>query len=254
MDIFSPQYQNPIRISLFGETVESLRFFSPATQRTLQEINEATILPCAEAVIKADLLDSIIEKIESIMRLQNFSAYEIESFIQNMTTEKNYSNISKFISVIYNDADLLQDYLGDAIFINYDKPALKSWVFDLEGKTYEDYNKSIEAKRFCVEPDKLYIKWDQFEKEAEKKVLINFTGSLSYSDKEKTAAFKFEVEDNSLISGQLRSFYEKDNILKPLAEWIGTKRKLNCKTGIVCSSDIQADRIKSLMAPYGIGF
>ncbi|MBW1650494.1 MAG: transcription-repair coupling factor [Deltaproteobacteria bacterium] len=254
IDIFSPRYQNPIRISLFGETVESLRFFSPVTQRTLQEIEEAVILPCAEAVIKADLLDSIIEKIESIMRLQNFSAYEIDPVIQKIQTGRNYSDISKFIPIIYNDANLLQDYLGDAVFINYDKPALQRSVFDLEEKIYKDYKKAIEEKRFCVEPDKLYIKWSQYEKEAEKKILINFTGSFSDLEKERTDTFQFDIEDNSLISGQLRSFYEKDYILKPLAEWINAKKKLNCKTGIICSTDIQADRIKSLMAPYGIGF
>ncbi len=254
MDIFSPRYQNPIRISFFGETVESLRFFSPTTQRTLQEIKEAIILPCVEAIIKEDALDSITEKTKAIMRRYKFSDYEIESFIQKIKTEKNYSDISKFIPAIYNDSDLLQNYLGDAVFINYDKSGLQDALLDLEAKTYKDYNKAMEEKRFCVEPDKLYIKWKQFEKKAEKKILINFTGSFSHSNAGKTDAFKFDIEDNSLVAGQLRGFYEKDHILKPLAEWIGAKRKLNCKIGIVCGSDIQANRIKSLMAPYGIGF
>jgi transcription-repair coupling factor (superfamily II helicase) len=36
LDIYSPLYSDPLRIELFGETVDSLRFFSAATQRRIQ--------------------------------------------------------------------------------------------------------------------------------------------------------------------------------------------------------------------------
>ncbi len=38
LDIFSPLYSDPIRIELFGDTVESIRFFSAVTQRTIKNI------------------------------------------------------------------------------------------------------------------------------------------------------------------------------------------------------------------------
>ncbi|MGB2930015.1 MAG: transcription-repair coupling factor, partial [Desulfobacterales bacterium] len=44
LDVFSPLYSNPLRIELFGDTVESLRFFSAANQRTIKNIQEAVIL------------------------------------------------------------------------------------------------------------------------------------------------------------------------------------------------------------------
>ena len=45
LDVFSPLYSDPLRIELYGDTVESLRLFSAATQRTIKNIQEAVILP-----------------------------------------------------------------------------------------------------------------------------------------------------------------------------------------------------------------
>ena len=37
-----------MRVELFGDEIESLRAFSPFTQRTLHELDEATVYPAAE--------------------------------------------------------------------------------------------------------------------------------------------------------------------------------------------------------------
>jgi len=132
------------------------------TQRTLKEIEEVVILPSAETIIKSNSIDSIIEKIKLKMKIQNFSAYEINYAIQKIKVEKDYSDISKFISIIYNNTNTVSDYLGNTVFINYDKPALKEAAFDLGKNIYKDYQKAHEEKRFCVEPDKLYIKWNEY--------------------------------------------------------------------------------------------
>ena len=45
VDVYCPLYADPIRIEFFGDTVESIRFFSAGSQRTLAPIDEAVVLP-----------------------------------------------------------------------------------------------------------------------------------------------------------------------------------------------------------------
>ena len=45
VDVFSFSSENPFRIEFFGDTVESLRTFNPATQLSVQEKEEISILP-----------------------------------------------------------------------------------------------------------------------------------------------------------------------------------------------------------------
>ena len=47
VDIFAPGYEFPLRMELFGSTLESLRLFEPLSQRSMQEVDEAIILPVA---------------------------------------------------------------------------------------------------------------------------------------------------------------------------------------------------------------
>jgi transcription-repair coupling factor (superfamily II helicase) len=48
VDIFSTAYDEPLRVEFLGETVESLRLFDPATQKSTAKMDRATVLPARE--------------------------------------------------------------------------------------------------------------------------------------------------------------------------------------------------------------
>lgn len=50
VDVFSPAHDLPLRFDLFGDTIESIRFFDPANQRSEGETAEAIIIPAKEFV------------------------------------------------------------------------------------------------------------------------------------------------------------------------------------------------------------
>jgi transcription-repair coupling factor (superfamily II helicase) len=52
VDIWPPNLAHPVRIDLFGDEIESLRLFDPATQRTLGRVDTIDIGPGSEAVSK----------------------------------------------------------------------------------------------------------------------------------------------------------------------------------------------------------
>lgn len=47
-DIYSPYHENPLRIDLFGDEIESIREFDKDTQRSIRNLSEAIILPARE--------------------------------------------------------------------------------------------------------------------------------------------------------------------------------------------------------------
>jgi transcription-repair coupling factor (superfamily II helicase) len=56
VDIFPSTGREPVRVELFGDDVESLRAFSPFTQRTLHGLDNAVVHPAAER--RADAVES----------------------------------------------------------------------------------------------------------------------------------------------------------------------------------------------------
>ncbi|MER3458997.1 MAG: hypothetical protein C4309_10580, partial [Chloroflexota bacterium] len=52
LDIYPPPSPFPVRIELFGDEIESLRAFDPATQRSRQALEAVTIPPAREAIAR----------------------------------------------------------------------------------------------------------------------------------------------------------------------------------------------------------
>jgi transcription-repair coupling factor (superfamily II helicase) len=50
VDIFSTAYPNPVRVEFLGDQVESMRLFDPATQTSIEKLNEGWVLPAREFI------------------------------------------------------------------------------------------------------------------------------------------------------------------------------------------------------------
>src|SRR6266496_433409 len=59
LDVYSPEADRPVRIEFFGDEVESIRKFEPATQRSSNPVDEAILLPLTETPVSDDLLGAI---------------------------------------------------------------------------------------------------------------------------------------------------------------------------------------------------
>jgi len=57
VDIFSPSGQYPVRIEFFGDEIETIREFDPATQRSINRLAECEIVPMREMVIREPDID-----------------------------------------------------------------------------------------------------------------------------------------------------------------------------------------------------
>ena len=56
LDIYPSGYDSPLRLEFFGDVVEAARRFDPASQRSLAELSEVTILPAAPAVLSEQFM------------------------------------------------------------------------------------------------------------------------------------------------------------------------------------------------------
>ena len=65
VDIFPPTTENPVRIELFGDFIESIRYFSVTTQRSIKRIESVKLLPQREIVLNGDRLDGFLSMIEN---------------------------------------------------------------------------------------------------------------------------------------------------------------------------------------------
>jgi len=59
LDVYSPEAERPVRIEFFGDEVDSIRKFDPASQRSSSPVDEALLLPLTETPVNEQLLGAI---------------------------------------------------------------------------------------------------------------------------------------------------------------------------------------------------
>ncbi len=59
LDVYSPEADRPVRVEFFGDEIESMRKFDPASQRSSNPVDEVVLLPLTETPINEELLGAI---------------------------------------------------------------------------------------------------------------------------------------------------------------------------------------------------
>ncbi len=263
LDIFSPGCAYPVRIELFGDYVESLRFFSPVTQRGIYEINEAIILPASEAIIDRSLIPQILARLRQAGADSELSTAQIKEYTDNIKEEGRFAGIESMLSLVYPEPDSMFSYIPENALLLMDSPdELKTKAMEFEKKALHNYEKAKTGHKLCVHPNSIYLKFDDAESLINKKKPVFFKPlniiQHHSSDKEKSVNIRTIIElnlyfeDNSFLVAKLKTEARTENLLKPLANFLIEKKNSGIAVLAVCSSDIQAHRLVSLLKPYGI--
>ncbi|MBF0536960.1 MAG: transcription-repair coupling factor [Nitrospirae bacterium] len=91
LDLYPPSLEMAVRVEFFGDEVESIRLFSPETQRTVAGIDELVLLPIQQAEGSAYLFDAF--KIDRVFFLDDV-AVEAAAFTARSVLERQRSGLT----------------------------------------------------------------------------------------------------------------------------------------------------------------
>ena len=263
VDVFSPNYSNPIRIELFGDYVESLRHFSPISQRGIDEMEEAVIIPPGELILEKRDLSAMVTRLREAGTRAGLDGVKINGYVDKVKESGGFPGLEGLLSIVYPALDSLQDYLSDDTLVILDRPdALRSMVMNHFEQAEETYEAARQEQLLCVEVEKIYMPWDEVLEKADGFITVCFrelmTGDLDDSHHEKTHV-SLGFKDNAALTASLQHNTTREkrsaasgNLLTPLAEWLNEKKSSGMAAIAVCGSNHQAGRLNTLLQPYGI--
>ncbi|MCB0378758.1 MAG: transcription-repair coupling factor [Bdellovibrionales bacterium] len=104
VDIFSPQMEHPVRIELFGNEIESLRSFDPATQRTLAEVEKFTIIPAREVLLNEKNAVRVSQKLLSLKHP------DLQILSNHLRRQEYCENLEFHLPLFYDECSAALDY------------------------------------------------------------------------------------------------------------------------------------------------
>jgi transcription-repair coupling factor (superfamily II helicase) len=161
IDVFPPGADEPVRLDLFGDTLESIRGFDPETQRSTRQLHDIQLLPVSEA-----LLDP-----ESVSRFRKgyvgeFGAPGEDALYAAVSEGGRRAGMEHWLPLFYPGLETLFDYLPNEALIAFDHQALEAR--DERLTVIEDaYDARADALRRDsyrpLKPDALYLTAPQFD-------------------------------------------------------------------------------------------
>jgi transcription-repair coupling factor (superfamily II helicase) len=113
LDVFPVSAELPVRLEFFGDELEKLREFDPATQRSLDAIEQVLLMPTSFTTLVADALrDNALPGLEGLLGDQGFA-----SLVEGGTPE----GLRRLLGVVWEQPASLLDYLAPNTLIAVDE-------------------------------------------------------------------------------------------------------------------------------------
>ena len=169
IDIYPITEENPIRIELFDEEVDSIRYFDADTQRSLDKKNEVIIGPATELLLTEEDILSGANRIEAALaetlkKLKTNDEKETLSEALNHDLERlknleHFQEMYKYIGFLYENPASLLDYLPSNGFIIMDEMSrIQETATNLDAEEAEWYSGLLEANKM-VQKSKFSFDW-----------------------------------------------------------------------------------------------
>jgi transcription-repair coupling factor (superfamily II helicase) len=252
IDIFSPLYDNPLRIELFGDFAESIRHFSPADQRSLNPVTEAVILPAREVTLEKSRLDAIVGRFRKRALVQELPRTTIRNIVQRIKERGVFPGIESLTPLIYERMDTLFDYLpADTVVIAENPAELAQSAEKSLQLARANYNKACDGQQLCVEPQDLFATWEEIQADLTARRSVVLT-PLAITGGDDRASVEADVADTGDLVQIMEQARQSDQPAAPLVRWIDAQRQAGYTTVMVCETNRQIGRLAAILAPHGV--
>ncbi len=122
VDLFPPLYARPIRIEFFGDLVESLREFNPATQRSVRDLEELYLLPISEIIWDPGRISQARERLAQA-GLEDCLEEKEKAWLNHRLDQGDpFEGAERWLAWFYDQPGSLKDYLPPEILLIWNDP------------------------------------------------------------------------------------------------------------------------------------
>ncbi len=117
VDLFTPSYDKPIRIELFGDQIESLRFFNSDTQRGETEISAFTLIPAQEALYTDQEYEKIVARVRKNLAERSFQNADSEQLVRSLVLKHLFDGQEFLLPFFFENLSSPIDYFNSELNI-----------------------------------------------------------------------------------------------------------------------------------------
>ncbi|MGB5949801.1 MAG: transcription-repair coupling factor [Parvibaculum sp.] len=249
VDIFPPGFEAPVRLDMFGDTLEAVRTFDPESQRTTGTLHGIELVPASEIHLDAE----VIRRFRAAYVATFGAVTDHDPLYAAVSEGRKQQGMEHWLPLFHETLETVFDYVPGAL-VALDSLAEESRAarWDLIRDYYEARVaarevKTLEASSYKpLKPEALYLADDDWAAALEGHPVRLFSG------------FSAPAQDAVNLGGrQGRNFaperaQEGVNIFAALGAHIARLRRANKRIAIASWSEGARDRLSHVLGDHGI--
>lgn len=249
VDIFDMTEENPYRIELWGDSVDSIRSFDVLSQRSVENLDSISVYPATELILSAGRRRDGFERIrkeakQHVKKLRDAGNIEAAGRLEAQVRET-LESVQEFGSVVNLES-----------FVHYFYPATESFL------QFFDEERALvlldEPKRLCETADALEMEFrESMSGRLEKGYILPGQAGILYTQKEigaRISAFRaaalsaLETKNELFLPERLfgvtvRSISSYNNSFESLLKDLKRYKKTGSRVLLLCASRTRAKRL-----------
>jgi transcription-repair coupling factor (superfamily II helicase) len=248
IDFFSP-LNNPVRLDLFGNNIESIKSFDLISQRSTELLKEVLVYPASEIALN----DKTIENFRINFNKKFGSQKEKIKIYESISEGISYPGMEHWLPFFYNKTNTIFDYTDDPIIIldhlyeNSLEDFLLTVTDHFQSRKEYDENKlsKIENKYFSIEPSYLYQEKEEYEKNLASKNCVQISPFKKPNAKNLNGKVSSKYSN---VKSQRNDSSSYEGLKKDIDSYIRENKKII----FACSSAGSSERVAKILINNGV--
>ncbi len=250
IDLFPPDAKQPIRLDFYGDFIEKMRPFDPASQRSGEAtLKVLTLIPSREMILHGPFLETLGQKLKERCDELAIPRTDREAIMTELREGILSPGRAFLLPFNYPELDPLEQYLDTLQLILIDSPAIEQEIDlfhrdirDGEARMLEQGLPHARRQTLYLEPGELQPLLRQ-----PARMEISRLQVIQFDDQRQR--YHFSCQSNNSLRAKPNS--DQDG-LEPLLERLQQAKNENGKTLLVCHQQSQAKRLQELLAAHRI--
>jgi transcription-repair coupling factor (superfamily II helicase) len=153
LDVFPPNTEKPLRVELFGDTIDSLRSFDPESQRSEEPAPPLTILPMSHFPLSREVRNALARRLSLDFNHPIYKR-DVAEKIERLQENGTFPGIEHYVSAAV-DSVSFAEYLRDWTTVLVEPDAITSSVAKYESLLRTEFEAASEKGRAVYQPEKL---------------------------------------------------------------------------------------------------
>jgi len=241
VDVFAPHTLHPCRLEFFGDRLESLRFFNPVSQKSVQEIAELVLLPAREIILNEKTVSYANLKLRERFDELGLMRSERDLVLEPLKNRFSFSGIESFLNFFYEKTSILLDYLSPQTLCIYTNEfSIEQHAEKLQEEVQSAFH-AAQGPEKIVKPSEILISWKEWLSLGESFSSIFFGASGE--------AEKISCETHETLKLELTASSGVERLEK-MVSYFREKQEKGKKIIFIAGNETQKIRLKDLFTRH----